>query len=88
MQLTLRVGDCPFNSRGHDLLAGLHKVDGTPPYGYSYYQAGAGREIFTESVLDIEAGIDFLMAQGFSEIIGWRAQHGSKQSLLFCRNTK
>lgn len=76
-------GFVQFNSRGHDLLAGLHKVDGTPPYGYSYYQAGAGREIFTESVLDIEAGIDFLMAQGFSEIIVGGHSTGANKACYF-----
>lgn len=62
-------GFAHFNNRGHDLIAGVRKMDGTPPYGYSYYPAGAGQEIFEESVLDIEAGIDFLVGQGFSEII-------------------
>lgn len=62
-------GFAHFNNRGHDLVAGVRKMDGTPPYGYSYYPAGAGAEVFTESVLDIDAGVDFLVQQGFSEII-------------------
>jgi alpha-beta hydrolase superfamily lysophospholipase len=62
-------GFAHFNSRGHDLIAGVHKMDGTPPYGYSYYPAGAGQEKFEECVFDIEAGIDFLVTQGYQEII-------------------
>lgn len=62
-------GFAHFNSRGHDVLAGIRKMDGTPPYGYSYYPSGAGAEVFEESVIDIDAGIDFLVAQGFTEII-------------------
>lgn len=62
-------GFAHFNSRGHDVLAGIRKKDGTSPYGYSYYQAGAGAEIFEECILDIDAGIDFLFAKGYDEII-------------------
>ncbi len=62
-------GFAQFNGRGHDILAGVRKLDGTVPYGYSYYPAGAGAEVFEESVMDIEAGIDFLVARGFTEII-------------------
>lgn len=62
-------GFAHFNSRGHDLLSGIRKKDDTSPYGYSYYQAGAGAEIFEESVFDIDAGIDFLLAKGYEEII-------------------
>lgn len=62
-------GFAAFHNRGHDLLTSARKMDGTPPYGYSYYPAGAGREVFTETVLDIEAGIDFLAGEGYSEII-------------------
>ena len=53
-----------FNNRGHDLIAGIRKYDGTPPNGYSYYQAGAGSEKFEECVFDIDAGIDFLVEKG------------------------
>lgn len=62
-------GFAHFNSRGHDLLSGIRKKDSTSPYGYSYYQAGAGAEIFKECILDIDAGIDFLIAKGYDEIV-------------------
>lgn len=58
-----------FNNRGHDLIAGIRKYDGTPPNGYTYYPGGAGSEVFEECVFDINAGVDFLVQKGFSEII-------------------
>ncbi len=58
-----------FNNRGHDLIAGIRKYDGTPPNGYTYYPGGAGSENFEECVFDINAGIDFLVEKGFTEII-------------------
>lgn len=58
-----------FNNRGHDLIAGIRKYDGTPPNGYSYLQSGAGQETFEDCILDINAGIDFLVNKGFTEVI-------------------
>jgi hypothetical protein len=52
-----------FNNRGHDLIAGIRKYDETPPNGYSYYPGGAGSEVFEESILDIDAGIAFLVKE-------------------------
>jgi pimeloyl-ACP methyl ester carboxylesterase len=62
-------GFAVFNNRGHDLIAGIRKYDGTPPNGYSYLAAGAGQEVFEDSAMDIDAGIDFLVQKGFTEII-------------------
>ncbi len=81
-------GFAHFNNRGHDLIAGVRKMDGTPPYGYSYYQAGAGQEVFEESVLDIEAGIDFLVGQGFSEIILVGHSTGANKACYFAGTQK
>lgn len=58
-----------FNNRGHDLIAGIRKYDGTQPNGYSYYPGGAGNEVFEECIFDINAGIDFLIQKGFTEIV-------------------
>lgn len=77
-----------FNNRGHDLIAGVRKMDGTPPYGYSYYQAGAGQEVFEESILDIEAGIDFLVGQGFSEIVLVGHSTGANKACYFAATQK
>ncbi len=72
-----------FNNRGHDLIAGVRKTDGTPPYGYSYYPGGAGQEVFEESVLDIEAGVDFLVKQGFSEVVLVGHSTGANKACYF-----
>ncbi len=62
-------GYAAFHNRGHDLIAGVRKLDGTPPKGYSYFLAGAGQEVFEESVLDLDAAISFLADQGFLRVI-------------------
>lgn len=77
-----------FNNRGHDLIAGIRKVDGTPPNGYIYYQAGAGKEVFTESVLDIDAGVSFLLEKGFSEIIMVGHSTGANKACYFAATQK
>ena len=63
------MGFAMFNNRGHDLLAGIRKVDPSKPRGFDHYPAGAGEEVFEESVLDIDAGVKFLLKQGYKEII-------------------
>jgi pimeloyl-ACP methyl ester carboxylesterase len=58
-----------FNNRGHDLIASIHKADATQPSGFSYMYGGAGYELFEDCIYDIHAGVDFLVTQGFSEVI-------------------
>lgn len=77
-----------FNNRGHDLIAGVRKMDGTPPYGYSYYPAGAGQEVFEESVLDIEAGIDFLAKLGYTEIVLVGHSTGANKTCYYAATQK
>ncbi len=77
-----------FNNRGHDLIAAIRKYDGTPPNGYSYYQAGAGSEVFEECVYDINAGVDFLVQQGFSEIILVGHSTGANKVCYFAATQK
>lgn len=62
-------GFASFNNRGHDMISGGRKLDLTNPKGYTHIAIGAGNEVFEECVYDIEAGINFLTKQGFSEII-------------------
>lgn len=81
-------GFASFHNRGHDMLAGVRKLDGTPPYGYSYYPAGAGQEVFEESVMDIEAGIDFLVKKGFSEVILVGHSTGANKACYFAATQK
>ncbi len=77
-----------FNNRGHDLIAGIRKYDGTLPNGYSYLPAGAGQEIFEDSILDIEAGIEFLVKQGFKEIVLVGHSTGANKVCYFAATQK
>lgn len=61
-------GSASFNTRGHDLISSIHKVDPASPSGFTYVYGGAGYEKFEECVFDIHAGVDFLVTQGFSEV--------------------
>ncbi len=62
------VGFASFNNRGHDMIAGLRRVDKDEPGGYSHVTIGAGMETFEECVFDIDAAVSFLVHQGFTEI--------------------
>lgn len=62
-------GFASFNNRGHDFLTGVRKVDKRQPKGYSHGSAGAGIEEFKDSPLDIDAGVHFLVTQGFTEVV-------------------
>jgi pimeloyl-ACP methyl ester carboxylesterase len=59
---TYGFGVASFNTRGHDMLASAKKNG-------AYATIGAGNELFEECVLDISASNEFLVGQGFSEII-------------------
>lgn len=63
------IGFVAFNNRGHDLISGMKKVDPTNEKGYTHTYGGAGYEAFEECTLDIEAGVEFLKKQGFTEVI-------------------
>ena len=62
------VGFVAFNNRGHDIVTGIKEIDKTKVKGYSRTIGGAGAEIFEESILDLDAGISFLIKQGFEKI--------------------
>ena len=62
-------GFAAFNNRGHDMVTGIRKIDKRKPKGYDHAIGGAGYEVFAESVHDIEAGIDFLVGQGYSKVV-------------------
>lgn len=65
----LGVGFASFNNRGHDVVTGIKKVDLSSDKRYTRIGGGAGVETFKESINDIEAGVAFLRAQGFSKVI-------------------
>lgn len=58
-----------FNTRGHDMVTSIRKVDSRKESGYSHETIGAAYEKFEDSVHDIDAGISFLENAGFTEII-------------------
>lgn len=58
-----------FNNRGHDMVAGMRKVDKEKESGYTHETRGAAYEKFEESVHDIESCVSFLERRGFSEVI-------------------
>lgn len=58
-----------FNNRGHDIIAGLRKVDPNEASGYKHVTMGAGMEVFEECVFDIDAALTFLANQGFTQVI-------------------
>ena len=63
------IGFAAFNNRGHDIVTGIRKIDPKEPKGYTKLNGGAGYERFEDCVYDIDAGISFLVKQGYSEII-------------------
>ncbi len=63
------IGFASFNTRGHDMIAGLRTVDPSKDSGFGHMDGGAGREVFEDSVHDIDAGIIFLIKQGFNSVI-------------------
>lgn len=62
------LGFASFNNRGHDMVAGLRKVDTDAPEGYRHVTMGAGMETFEDCVFDIDAAVTFLARQGFTQI--------------------
>lgn len=50
-------------------MTGIKKVDPSSDKGYTRIRGGAALETFKDSVHDIEAGVAFLRAQGFSKVI-------------------
>ncbi len=63
------IGFAAFNNRGHDIVSGMKRVDPKEPKGYSRVNGGAGYERFEDCVYDIDAGISFLVNQGYGEVI-------------------
>lgn len=61
-------GVAAFNNRGHDIVTSIAQVDNSPK-GYTHFTGGAGVERFTDCIYDLDAGISFLVKQGFREVI-------------------
>jgi len=61
-------GFAAFNNRGAKFIDGIQKRDPTDPKGYIHVPGGAGNEKFEECIYDIDAGITFLINQGYKNI--------------------
>lgn len=57
------------NTRGHDALASIRKVDNAVDSGFSRIPGGAGQEVFTDCVYDIQGYVEYLGKLGYSRII-------------------
>lgn len=62
------LGVASFNTRGHDVITSITKLDKDSPKGHTSVMMGAGREKFKDCIYDIDAGITFLKSQGFTQI--------------------
>lgn len=57
------------NTRGHDMITGIKKVDSTSEKGYTHVMGGAGYEVFDECTRDIIGIIDGLQQRyGVSQV--------------------
>lgn len=63
------IGFASFNNRGFCLISGPQKKDPTALTGISHVKGGAGQEVFEECILDIDAGITFLISQGYKNVV-------------------
>jgi pimeloyl-ACP methyl ester carboxylesterase len=62
-------GFASFNTRGHDFVTSIKKLDPTNPRGYTKITGGASVENFADCVLDIDAAVSFLEKAGYTKII-------------------
>jgi len=78
------IGFASFNNRGHDVTAGIKKLDPTSEKGYTRLPGGASQEVFTESVHDIDAGVSFLYRKGYKNIILIGHSSGANKACYYC----
>ena len=62
-------GFASFNTRGHDYVTSVHKLDKSKPEGYVYETIGASVETFTDCVFDLDAVVSFLVGKGYENVI-------------------
>ena len=61
-------GFAAFNNRGAKFIDGIQKRDSSDPKGYIHVPGGAGNEKFEECINDIDAGMTFLIHQGYKKV--------------------
>jgi alpha-beta hydrolase superfamily lysophospholipase len=76
-------GFASYNNRGHDTVSGIKKLDPYHEKGYTRVAGGASQEIFADSIYDIDAGISFLIQQGYSEIYLCGHSSGANKVCLY-----
>lgn len=62
-------GLASFNTRGHDIVASVKKLDPQNPKGQTSISMGSSYENFADCVYDIDGAITFLKKQGFLQVI-------------------
>lgn len=62
-------GLASFNTRGHDIVASVKKLDPQNPKGQTSISLGSSYENFADCVYDIDAAMTFLKKQGFLQVI-------------------
>jgi esterase/lipase len=77
-----------FNTRGHDVITDLKKVDPNEPSGYAHATVGGGLEVFTESVFDIDAALTYLVSRGYSEVTIVGHSTGANKVCYYAAHTK
>lgn len=82
------IGFAAFNNRGHDIVTGIRKIDPGESKGYARVNGGAGYERFEDCIFDIDAGISFLVTQGYTEIILIGHSTGSNKVCYYCGTRK
>jgi len=82
------VGFVAFNNRGFGLISGCQKKDRSSASGLTYIPAGAGQEIFEDSILDIDANITFLEKHGYKRIVLLGRSTGANKVCFYAGTTK
>ena len=75
-----------FNNRGHDIIANIHTLKQSGSTEDSV-MIGAGMEVFEGSVFDVDAGISFLVSQGYSEVVLVGHSTGANKVCYYAGNT-
>lgn len=77
-----------FNTRGHDIVTSVKKIDSASPKGHTSLTIGSGYEIFSDCIFDIDAGISFLAEQGFGDVVIAGASTGANKVCYYAGTTK
>lgn len=82
------LGFASFNNRGHDMIAGMRRVDKQSPTGFSHARGGSGEEKFEDCVHDIDAGIRFLTDKGYEKVIISGHSTGANKVCFYAGNRR